>query len=99
MSAASIALIGLTAVTVVFKGAGAMLTRVPDPLARRLTGLAPALLAALVVTEITGANGLPSVDAKLAGVAVALVLTARRVPLALCVVAGAAVAAAIRAFG
>ncbi|MDQ1437224.1 MAG: hypothetical protein QOK43_853 [Acidimicrobiaceae bacterium] len=96
MSESMLALVGLTAVTVVFKGAGPMLHRVPEPLARRLAGLAPALLAGLVMSEVIGRNGLPHVDAKMAGVAGAVGLASRRAPLAVCVVAGAAVAALLR---
>jgi branched-subunit amino acid transport protein len=74
-----------------------MLPDVPEPVARRTAGLAPALLAALVVTELTSANGVPHVDAKLAGVAAAAVLSWRRAPFAVCVIAGALVAALLRA--
>lgn len=86
----------LAAVTVLLKGAGALLTRVPDPLARRLQGVAPALLAALVVSELAG-DGTPQVGSKAAGVAAAVVLASLRAPLAACVVAGAGVAAVLRA--
>jgi len=97
MSGSLAALIGLTAVTMALKGLGPLLPRIPDAVARRLPGLAPALLAALVVTEVTGKNGWPHVDAKLAGVAVALLLAWRRAPLAVTVIAGAATAAVLRA--
>jgi branched-subunit amino acid transport protein len=99
MSASLAALVGLSILTMALKGAGPLLPRVPEPVARRLPGLAPALLAGLVATEVSGGNGLPHVDAKLAGVAVALVLAWRRAPLALIVIAGAAVAAGLRALG
>jgi branched-subunit amino acid transport protein len=89
----------LAALTFLFKGAGALVRHVPPPVARRLGGLAPALLAALVVTELTGDEGLPRLDAKAAGVAVAAVLAWRRAPFAVCVVAGAAVAACLRLAG
>jgi branched-subunit amino acid transport protein len=92
------ALIGLSALTVALKGVGSLLPRLPEPVSRRLPGLAPALLAGLVVTEITGKSGWPHVDAKLGGVAVALLLAWRRAPLAVTVVAGAAAAALLRAF-
>jgi hypothetical protein len=88
---------GLSALTWACKGAGSLLPRIPEPLARRTAGLAPALLAGLVVTEVLDGNWLPRLDAKAAGVAVALVLAWRRTPLPVTVVAGAAVAALLRA--
>lgn len=95
----TVAILALGAITFVFKGAGSLLPSVPDPIARRLGGLAPALLAALVVTELTDAHGVPHVDAKLAGVTAAVVLASRRAPFALTVVVGAAVAAGLRLAG
>jgi branched-subunit amino acid transport protein len=97
MSESMAAVIGLSALTFLLKGAGSLVGRIPEPLARRLGGLAPALLAGLVVTELFGPGGTPHVDAKAAGVAVALVLAWRRAPLAVTVIAGAAVAALLRA--
>jgi branched-subunit amino acid transport protein len=97
MNGSLAAVLGLTAVTMLCKGLGALMPRIPDEVGRRIAGLAPALLAALIVTELTGPDGLPHVDAKLAGVAVATVLAVRRANLAVCVVAGAAVAALLRA--
>ena len=98
MSAASVVVIGLTLVTIALKGAGAMLARVPDPVARRLPGLAPALLAALVTSLALGDDGLPRFDAKLAGVVVAVVLAWRKAPLGVCIVGGALTAAVVRLF-
>lgn len=89
----------LAVATIALKGAASVLPRVPDGLARRTAGLAPALLAALVVVEVTGADGVPQLDAKTAGVAAALVLAALRAPFAACVIAGAAVAALLRQLG
>ena len=86
----------LGAITVLIKGAGALLPPPPERLARRLRGLAPALLAALVWVEIAGDDGVPALDAKAAGVAVAVLLFAVRAPFAACVVAGAATAALLR---
>jgi branched-subunit amino acid transport protein len=97
MSATFAAALALSALTMAIKSAGSLVPRIPQPVARRLGGLAPALLAGLVVTELVGSNGLPAVDARLAGVAVAVVLTWRRAPVLLAVVAGAAVAAILRA--
>ena len=90
------AVLALGAITVVLKGAGALLPHPPDHLARRLAGLAPALLGALVWVELAGDDGVPALDAKTAGVAAALVLFLVRAPFVVCVVAGAAVAAVIR---
>ena len=90
------AVVALAAATVAIKGAGALLPPLPDGLALRLAGLAPALLAALVYTEVAGDRGVPHVDAKLAGVGVATVLAALRAPLAVSVIAGAATAALLR---
>jgi branched-subunit amino acid transport protein len=91
------AVLGLAVATFFFKGAGSLLPRIPDSLSRRIGGLAPALLAGLVVTEVVGSDGVPAIDPKLAGVAVALFLAWRRAPLPVTVVAGAAVAAVLRA--
>jgi hypothetical protein len=89
----------LTAVSALLKGAGALLPDLRPAVADRLGGLAPALLAALVYVELASGHGVPQLDAKAAGVAAAVVLAWRRAPFALCVVAGAAVAAALRATG
>jgi hypothetical protein len=92
-----VAVIGLSAVTMMVKAAGSLAPRIPDAIAKRSAGLAPALLAGLIVSDVAGADGLPDVDAKLAVVAVALLLAGRRLPLAVTVIAGAATAAALRA--
>ena len=89
--------LGLAAVTMMLKGAASLLPRIPDTVAARLVGLAPALLAALVMTELTDPSGLPRLDEKAAGVAAAVVLAWRRAPFAICVAAGAATAALLRA--
>jgi branched-subunit amino acid transport protein len=59
--------------------------------------LAPAVLAALVAVELTGSNGLIHLDVKVPAVIVAGGLAALRVPFIVCVVAGALVAALLRA--
>lgn len=98
MSGTLSAVLLLSAITIAIKGAGSLLLAwMPDELVRRLGGLAPALLAGLVVTEVVGADGVPAIDAKLAGVAVALVLAHLRAPLMLTITAGAAVTAVLRA--
>ena len=87
----------LAGLTFLMKGAGALLPEVPNRVARRLGGVAPALLAALVLTETTGDGAVPQVDAKVAGVALAVLLAWRKAPFAVCVVAGAATTALLRA--
>ena len=94
-----VAVLVLGAVTVLIKGAGALLPHPPEHLAKRLGGLAPALLAALVWVELAGDDGVPDLDAKTAGVAAAVVLYAVRAPFAACVVGGAVVAALLRLVG
>ena len=90
------AVLVLGVITVLLKGAGALLPHPPEQVARRLGGLAPALLAALVWVELAGDDGVPDLDAKTAGVAVAGLLFLARAPFALAVVGGAAVAAVLR---
>ena len=87
----------LAAATMLCKGAGTLLPPLPRGFVHRLSGLAPSLLAALVYVELAGDDGVPRLDARLAGVAAAVALAALRAPFAGCVVAGAAVAAGLRA--
>ena len=70
---------------------------VPAILTERTSGLAPALLAALVAIQLTGRNGDFHPDVKLAAVAIAALLATLRVPLLICVFSGAVVAAVARA--
>lgn len=91
-----VTVLALGAITVLLKGAGSLLPQPPEHLAKRLGGLAPALLAALVWVELAGDDGVPALDAKTAGVAAALVLFVVRAPFAVCVVGGAVVAALLR---
>lgn len=85
---------GLALGTFVLRGAGPVLPRIPRAITERTTGLAPALLAALVMTQLV--SGGLRLDRRDAAVAVAAGLAALRVPLLACVVAGAAVAAVLR---
>jgi hypothetical protein len=55
------------------------------------------LLAALVAIQLTGPHGLLHLDVKVPAVFVAAVLAAVRAPFIVCVVAGALVAAVLRA--
>ena len=90
---------GLAAITIAWKGTGALFGHIPDVVTERLGGLAPALLAALVLTQLVDRRGVPQLDARAAGVAVAALLAWRRAHLAVIIVAGAATAAALRAAG
>jgi uncharacterized membrane protein len=85
---------GLALGTFVLRGAGPVLPRLPGALTERTTGLAPALLAALVMTQLV--SGGLRLDRRDAAVAVAAGLAALRAPLLVCVIAGAAVAALLR---
>jgi branched-subunit amino acid transport protein len=79
------------------RGAGPWLPSLPAAITERTSGLAPALLAALVAIQLTGRNGVVHPDIKLVAVVIAAVLAALRVPLLVCVFSGAVVAAAARA--
>jgi branched-subunit amino acid transport protein len=95
-------------VTVVAVGIGTVLLKAVGPVGvagRRLPGaldtllgsIAPAILAALVVTETFASGRHVVVDARLAGAGAGLVLVLLRAPLWLVVVAGALATAAVRA--
>ena len=79
------------------RGAGPLLPAIPAAITDRTSGLAPALLAALVAIQLTGRNGVLHPDIKLAAVVLAAVLATLRVPLLVCVFSGAVVAALARA--
>lgn len=88
--------LGLAGLSFVFRATGPLLTSVPTLIVERTTGLAPALLAALVTIQLTGRNGVLHLDVKVAAVLVAAILSAVRVPLLISVMAGAIVAALLR---
>jgi Branched-chain amino acid transport protein (AzlD) len=93
-----LALVG--AATVALKAAGPVLlgSRELPARVRVLAGLlAPALLAALVVTNTVASGRHIVVDARLAGVAAATILLRLRAPILVAVAVAAAVTAAIRA--
>jgi branched-subunit amino acid transport protein len=72
----------------------------PRALARVIPMLAPALLAALVVTETVSGSGKSIViDARAGGLVVAAVAIAARAPLVVIVVSAAAATALLRALG
>ena len=79
------------------RAAGPVLPKIPVGIAERTAGLAPALLAALVAIQLTGRNGIVHLDVKVPAVLLAALLAALRVPLIVCVIAGAALAALLRA--
>ena len=89
--------LGLASLSFIMRAAGALLPNLPAAVTQRTAGLAPALLAALVAIQLTGPNGLLHVDVKLPAVLLAAVLAALRAPFIVCVVAGALVAALLRA--
>lgn len=83
--------IGLAAATVVCKGLGPALRRVPDVATRWTKRLGPFLLAALVTAEIGGGGAKP------AAVAVAALPITLGAPPLVSVLVGAATAALLRA--
>ena len=70
--------------------------RVPERLDQLLEMLAPAILAALVVTETFGKGRSLVLDARLAGVAVGIAAIALRAPLGVVVIVGGAATALAR---
>jgi branched-subunit amino acid transport protein len=91
---------GLAVATALVKAAGPVVfggRALPPLLARVIPLLAPALLAALVVSETVGGDGRSIVlDARLGGVAAAAIALWRRAPLYVVVIAAAAVTAGLR---
>jgi branched-subunit amino acid transport protein len=79
------------------RAAGVLLPNIPRAITDRTAGLAPALLAALVGIELTGSNGIVQLDVKVPAVMVAALLAALRMPLIVCILGGALVAALLRA--
>jgi len=94
-----IAVVG--AVTIVFKAAGPVLLgrrELPSRVASVVEVLAPAMLAALVVTQTVGGDRELVFDERLAGVAAGAVAVWLRAPLIAVMVVAAATAALIRLF-
>jgi branched-subunit amino acid transport protein len=95
-----LALVLVGTATVAFKAAGPVLLggRELPPRLRALVGLlAPALLAALVVTQTLASDRHVVVDARLAGVCVAAIALRLRAPVLLAVALAAGVTAGVRA--
>jgi Branched-chain amino acid transport protein (AzlD) len=89
--------LGLAVLSFVMRGAGPLLPSIPTAITDRTSGLAPALLAALVAVQLTGRNGILHPDIKLAAVVIAALLATLRVPMLVCVFSGAILAALARA--
>ena len=99
MSWLVIAVVG--SVTMVFKAAGPVLLgtrRLPPRIASVVEVLAPAMLAALVVTQTIGGDREIVLDVRLAGIAAGGVAVWLRAPLLAVMVVAAATAALIRLF-
>ena len=103
MSAAWITVAGLAVATAAIKAFGPVVfggRELPALLARVIPLLAPALLAALVITETFGGPGRSLVfDARAGGLVVAGIALWRRAPLYVVVLAAAATTALLRAIG
>jgi branched-subunit amino acid transport protein len=94
-----IAVVG--AVTILFKASGPVLLggrELPPRALALVEVLAPAMLAALVVTQTVGGDQEIVFDERLAGVAAGAVAVSLRAPLIVVMVVAAAVAALIRLF-
>lgn len=103
MSAAWITVAGLAVATAAIKAFGPVVfggRELPALLARVIPLLAPALLAALVITETFGGPGRSLMfDARAGGLIVAGIALWRRAPLYVVVLAAAAATALLRAIG
>ena len=94
-----IAVVGIA--TMLFKSAGPVLLgmrELPPRVASVVEVLAPAMLAALVVTQTVGGDRALVLDARLAGVAAGAVAVWLRAPLLVVMAVAAAAAALIRLF-
>lgn len=102
MSALWVAIVAVTLASAAIKAAGPMLVggRELPPRANAVIALlAPALLAALVVTETFGDDGHLVLDERALGVGVAAVALALRAPVLLAVALAALITALARLFG
>jgi branched-subunit amino acid transport protein len=99
VSAAWLCVLAVGAATIAFKATGPVLLgrrELPAWLAGPVAFLAPAVLAALVVTQAVAGRREIVLDARLAGLAAGAVAVALRAPLLVVVVVAAATAALIR---
>ena len=102
MSALWVAIVTVTLASAAIKAAGPILVggrELPPRVNAVIALLAPALLAALVVTETFGDDGHLVLDEKALGVGVAAVALALRAPVLLAVALAALVTALARLFG
>jgi branched-subunit amino acid transport protein len=102
MSAAWAAVLAIGAATVAIKASGPVLAggrELPERLSGLVELLAPALLAALVVTQTVGGDEELVLDERLAGVAAASVAVALRAPILASVATAAVVTALLRLLG
>ena len=100
MSAVWVTIFGLAVATAAIKASGPLLVggRSLPPLALRLIALlAPALLAALVVTQTFGRDGELTLDARAAGLAAAAIAVAMRASLLVTMAVAALTTAGLRA--
>jgi hypothetical protein len=100
MTAVWVTIGGLAAGTVAIKAAGPLTLggrSLPTPLVLVITLLAPALLAALVVTQTFADDQSLVIDARAAGVAAAAAAVLLRAPLVVTIVVAALVTAGVRA--
>jgi branched-subunit amino acid transport protein len=102
VSALWVAIVAVTLASAAIKAAGPMLVggrELPPRVNAVIALLAPALLAALVVTETFGDDGHLVLDERALGVGVAAVALALRTPVLLAVALAALVTALARLFG
>jgi branched-subunit amino acid transport protein len=102
VSAVWVAIVAVTLASAVIKAAGPILVggrELPPRVNAVIALLAPALLAALVLTETFGDDGHLVLDEKALGVGVAAVALALRAPVLLAVALAALVTALARLFG
>ena len=101
MSTVWIVVVVAGAATLMLKAVGPVLLggrELPAPVANVLSLLAPALLAALVATQLLGGDREIVLDERLVGLAAAVVALALRAPILVVVVGAAAATALARAF-
>lgn len=102
MSGLWVAIVAVTLASAAIKGAGPILVggrELPPRVNAVIALLAPALLAALVVTETFGDDGALVLDERALGVGVAAVALALRAPVLLAIALAALVTALVRLFG
>jgi branched-subunit amino acid transport protein len=100
MSAVWVTIAGLTAATAVIKASGPLLVGgrgLPDPVLRVIALLAPALLAALVVTQTFARDSDVMVDARAGGLLAAGIAVALRASLLITIAVAALATAGLRA--